>query len=99
MPDSTTIHGDGTAPNILSDVRDVGHYVARIIADPRTLIKSVYAWSDVLTENQIFAIVEEISGEKVERKNVREKYLISLLRVQNALIEQLNMYIDIGRAS
>lgn len=92
MPDSTTIHGDGTAPNILSDLRDVGRYVARIIADPRTLNKSVYGWSDVLTENEIFALAEEISDEKVEREYVREKYMMSLHRVHNELTEHAYRY-------
>ncbi|PGG99547.1 hypothetical protein AJ79_08484 [Helicocarpus griseus UAMH5409] len=67
MPNST-IHGDGSAPNLLTDLRDVGPFVARIIADDRTLNKYIYTWSDVLSENEIFNIVEEMSGEKIERE-------------------------------
>ncbi|KAI9929744.1 hypothetical protein ASPWEDRAFT_41037 [Aspergillus wentii DTO 134E9] len=65
-PDAT-IHGDGDAPNILTDLRDIGRFVARIIADDRTLNQFVYTCGDVLTENEIFGIVEELSGEKIER--------------------------------
>jgi hypothetical protein len=64
------IHGDGNAPNILTDLRDIGRFVARIIADDRTLNKYVFTWSDVLTENEIFDIVEDLSGEKIQREYV-----------------------------
>lgn len=69
MP-NTTIHGDGNAPNILTDLRDIGRFVSRIIADDRTLNKYVYTWSDILTENEILNIVEELSGEKIETQYV-----------------------------
>ncbi|KAL1845783.1 hypothetical protein Plec18167_004976 [Paecilomyces lecythidis] len=65
-----TIHADGNAPNILTDLRDIGRFVARIITDERTLNKYVYTWGDVLTENEIFSIVEELSGEKIEKNYV-----------------------------
>ncbi|KAK6816110.1 hypothetical protein RU639_009054 [Aspergillus parasiticus] len=64
---NTTIHAGGNAPNLLTDLRDIGPFVARIIADPRTLNRSVYTWSDVLTQNEIFDMMEEVSGEKIER--------------------------------
>lgn len=66
LPNSD-IHGDGEAPNILIDKRDIGRFVARIITDDRTLDRYVYACGAVLTENQIFAMMEELSGEKIER--------------------------------
>lgn len=69
MPEAV-IHGDGDAPNLLTDLRDIGRFVARIVGDERTLNRYVYTWSDVLSENEIFEIVEEGSGEKIERKYV-----------------------------
>jgi len=63
----TNLHCDGEAPNLLTDLRDVGYFVARIVDDERTLNKSVYAWGDVLSENQIWSTMEEISGETLER--------------------------------
>ncbi|KAJ5690236.1 isoflavone reductase family protein [Penicillium macrosclerotiorum] len=60
------IHGDGTAPNILTDLRDVGKFVARILCDDRTINKYVYTSGDVLSENEIYRIVEELTGEKLE---------------------------------
>ncbi|KAL2697967.1 hypothetical protein AAEP93_010677 [Penicillium crustosum] len=63
---SNTIHGDGTAPNLLTDLRDIGRFVARIISDDRTLNKYVYTFGDILTEKEIYRIAEELSGEKLE---------------------------------
>ncbi|KAJ6605407.1 hypothetical protein DFH09DRAFT_1121335 [Mycena vulgaris] len=64
------IHAGGTAPTMLTDLRDIGPFVARIIKDPRTLNKSVFTYSDVISENEIFALMEEMSGEKIERIHV-----------------------------
>ncbi|KAJ7488600.1 hypothetical protein B0H11DRAFT_1913080 [Mycena galericulata] len=62
------IHAGGSAPTMLTDLRDIGAFVARIIRDARTLNKFVVTYSDVLSENEIFALMEEMSGEKIERK-------------------------------
>ncbi|KAJ7890350.1 hypothetical protein B0H13DRAFT_2252672 [Mycena leptocephala] len=62
------IHAGGTAPTMLTDLRDIGTYVGLMIKDPRTLNKFVFTYSDVLSQNEIFALMEEMSGEKVERK-------------------------------
>ncbi|KAG8165575.1 hypothetical protein KVR01_004127 [Diaporthe batatas] len=59
--------GDGSVPSALTDVKDIGRYVAKIIADPRTLNRMVFAHSEVLSQKQIFDKVEELSGEKLER--------------------------------
>ncbi|GLA40771.1 hypothetical protein AnigIFM63309_008607 [Aspergillus niger] len=61
-----TVHGEGTAPSILTDLRDIGRFVARIILDDRTINKYVYTSGDVLSENDIYRIAEEVSGEKLE---------------------------------
>ncbi|CAI7645977.1 unnamed protein product [Penicillium glandicola] len=62
MPNNI-IHDDGTAPNLLTDLRDVGRFVARIVCDDRTLNKYVYTYGDILSENEIYLIAEELSGE------------------------------------
>lgn len=64
------IYGDGNAPNLLTDIRDIGSFVARIIKDPRTLNKKVFTWGDELTQNEIVAIVEKVTGKTVPRKQV-----------------------------
>lgn len=59
------IHGDGEAPTLLTDLRDVGKFVARIIDDERTLDRYVVTYGDVLSEKQIINTLEELSGEKI----------------------------------
>lgn len=69
-PDSNAIIGDGNTPSALTDLRDIGHYVARIIADPRTLNKMVFTYNELLTQDQIYRLMEHLSGEKIERTYV-----------------------------
>ncbi|KAK0664340.1 Isoflavone reductase-like protein P3 [Lasiodiplodia hormozganensis] len=70
MMPSNELHGDGEQPNIIGDLRDLGRWTAKIIEDERTLNKYVFACSDVLSENQIYSIVEELTGEKLERSQI-----------------------------
>ncbi|KAI1625073.1 isoflavone reductase family protein [Exophiala viscosa] len=62
------LYGDGNAPNLLTDLRDIGPFVARIIRDPRTLNKKVFTWSDELSQNEIYALAEKLSGESIDKK-------------------------------
>ncbi|KAJ6505299.1 hypothetical protein C8R45DRAFT_1209088 [Mycena sanguinolenta] len=72
------IHAGGTAPNMLVDLRDIGRLVAKIIKDPRTLNHFVAAYGDVLSENEIFSVMEEVSGEKiVERQYISADEIIA----------------------
>ncbi|KAJ6142771.1 hypothetical protein N7471_002224 [Penicillium samsonianum] len=66
-PDANAIIGDGDQLSGLTDLRDVGRYVARIIVDPRTLNKMVFAYNELLTQDKIFKLMGELSGEKIER--------------------------------
>lgn len=61
---------DGNVRTALSDLRDVGRYVARIIADPRTLNKRVHVYNEVYTQNKVYELVERLTGEKLHRKYV-----------------------------
>lgn len=70
-----TVHGEGTAPNILTDLRDIGRFVARIILDDRTINKYVYTSGDVLSENDIYRIAAEVSGEKLEPDRVSQLHV------------------------
>jgi hypothetical protein len=64
------IIGGGDIPSALTDMRDIGRYVAKIIIDERTLNKMVFAYNTVITQNQIYNLMEEISGEELERNYV-----------------------------
>lgn len=64
------IVGDGNTPTAITDLRDIGRYVARIVLDDRTLNRMVLAYNVVLTQNQIYDLLEDISEEKVIRNFV-----------------------------
>ncbi|KAI3579542.1 hypothetical protein IWW34DRAFT_913531 [Fusarium oxysporum f. sp. albedinis] len=70
METADGIAGDGNVLFALTDVRDIGSYVARIITDSRTLNRMVLAYNEVLSQNQIYDLLERLSGEKLERKYV-----------------------------
>ncbi|KAG7410286.1 Bifunctional pinoresinol-lariciresinol reductase 1 [Fusarium oxysporum f. sp. raphani] len=82
---SSRFNGDGIVPSAITDSRDIGRYVAKIIADPRTLNKSVFAYSEVLTQREIFQIVEEASGEKLDYNYIsNEDAMARVVSAQNA---------------
>ena len=56
FPNTNIIYAGGTAENILTDKRDIGRFVARIIKDERTLNQKVVGVGDSLTQNQIWDI-------------------------------------------
>ena len=64
------IIGDGNIPMALTDLRDIGRYIARVIVDDRTLNKMVFAYNVLTTQNEVFELLEGISGEKVDRTYV-----------------------------
>ncbi|WAO87199.1 NmrA domain-containing protein [Fusarium falciforme] len=78
---------DGNVPSALADIRDVGRYVARVIADPRTLNKRVHVYNEVLTRNQVYDLVERLSGEKLERKYITEEEITSRIHEARSDLE------------
>jgi len=73
------IFGGGEALNLLVDKSDIGRFVARIIKDGRTLNQKIAAYSDVLSQNEVVAIMEKASGEKVELECVSDEELLKRL--------------------
>lgn len=70
---------DGNVPVAFTDLRDVGPYTARIISDPRTLNRMVFAYNEVLTFNEVYDIAEKVSGEKLHRKYVSQPPIFGLI--------------------
>ncbi|KAI0740576.1 NAD(P)-binding protein [Earliella scabrosa] len=60
---SWTISGDGERPNLLTNLDHIGTWVARIIADPRTLNQAVIVWEDEVTANVAQDIGVSASGD------------------------------------
>src|SRR5688572_8060043 len=67
------IYGDGSVKTAVTDQQDIGRFVARIIADPKTLNKQVFAYGEVTTLNEIFNLVEKFTGETIARKYVSQE--------------------------
>lgn len=57
------IVNDGVQKFALTDMSDVGRYVAQIIADPRTVNKHVFAYTEVLSMNEIWDTMARASKE------------------------------------
>ncbi|KAJ4250179.1 hypothetical protein NW762_011994 [Fusarium torreyae] len=89
METADGIAGDGNAPFALTDVRDVGSYVARLITDPRTLNRMVFAYNEVWTQNRVYDLLETLSGEKLERKYVRDKIALVPAKAIEASIAKI----------
>lgn len=68
------IIGDGNVTTALTDLRDIGRYMALIINDPRTLNKKVLAYNLVSSQNDIYSLMEEIAEEKIDRNYVCSDY-------------------------
>ncbi|OLN89065.1 putative pinoresinol-lariciresinol reductase 3 [Colletotrichum chlorophyti] len=82
------VFGDGTVPSALTHVSDIGRYVARIVVDPRTLNKMVFVYNEVFTQQQIWSIVEKLSGEGLERNYKTEAELNAEIAKVEEAIEQ-----------
>ena len=63
-----SIPGSGTTPSALTDLRDVGKYDAQIIKDKRTLNAMVFVYNEMWTSNQVYDLLERLSGENIPRK-------------------------------
>ncbi|KAF5519642.1 Isoflavone reductase-like protein [Colletotrichum aenigma] len=72
---TTRIIGDGNVPWALTDNRDIGKFVSRIIADRSTFNKMVFAYGEVITQNDAFELVERVSGETVRRQFITKEEL------------------------
>lgn len=67
------IPGDGNIPTALTDLADIGRYVARIIVDDRTLNRYVFVYNELWTLNQIYSHLELISGEEITNRVYRDE--------------------------
>lgn len=55
--------GDGEKKTAVVNLNNIGSFVARIIADPRTLNQYVFIYDDERTMNEIYEIANRVSGE------------------------------------
>lgn len=69
------IYGTGEQKSALTDLRDVGRYVARIVQDDRTINKYVLCYNETRSQLDTIAILESLSGETIPRHFVSLKEL------------------------
>ncbi|KAJ0278956.1 hypothetical protein CBS470a_009506 [Colletotrichum nupharicola] len=81
---TTRIIGDGNVPWALTDNRDIGKFVSRIIADRSTLNKMVFAYGEVITQNDAFELLERVSGETVRRQFITKEELQDIITQSRA---------------
>lgn len=72
-----TIFETGNVKTAMTDNRDIGKFVARIILDDRTLYEYVFCWAEEYTQNEILSLAERISGKTIPTKNLSAEDLSS----------------------
>ena len=62
---SWSVYGTGDSKQLLTNLYNIGPWVARIITDPRTINKSVIIWEDEATLDEAWEIAEKTFGEEI----------------------------------
>lgn len=75
---SREVYAGGKKKNALTNLKDIGAYVSRIIADPRTLNQYVFVWQDAKTQVEAMEIGEQVSGEGQKLIDLRKYVHTSL---------------------
>ncbi|CAM1510942.1 Fc.00g084550.m01.CDS01 [Cosmosporella sp. VM-42] len=91
------VYAGGTAPNMIMHKKDVGRITAKIIKDERTLNKRVYAYGDLLSQNEVHAIIEDKTGEKLElisktKEEVRASLVAAIRAAKDNITDTSNPY-------
>jgi len=68
---SKFVYNGGTTKCSFTDNRDIGKFVAKIVADPRTLNHYVFCYAEELTQNDIMTLAREVSGKEFDTIPVR----------------------------
>ena len=58
-----SVDADGLARTLVTSIESIGTYVARILADPRTLNQAVIVWEDEVRQVDAHVLGERVSGE------------------------------------
>ena len=66
-----SMYADGDARSLVTDREHIGTYVARILADPRTVNQAVVIWEDEVRQGDAHALGERVSGEGEALKEKR----------------------------
>lgn len=67
------IYGTGEQGSALTDLRNIGRYVARVVQDERIINKYVFCYNEVRSQPESSAIMEGLSGEVIPRELMSRK--------------------------
>ncbi|KAK4462915.1 isoflavone reductase family protein [Cladorrhinum samala] len=70
---------DGNQKFALTDLADVGRYVARIVSDPSTINRRVFAYTELLSMNEIWDVMGKVTGEDPVREYVSLKEIQEII--------------------
>ena len=79
---SKTIFGTGDVKTALTDRQDVGRFVARIIADDRTLNRYVFCWGEERSQKEIIALAERVAGKPIPTKQLPAEQVEAIASAQ-----------------
>ena len=69
----------------ITDRRDIGPYVARILLDDRTLNQYVFIWSEEVTINEAVSTAEKCLGKKLELPHISSEELEERLKTTDGI--------------
>ncbi|KAL5514229.1 hypothetical protein ACEPAG_2317 [Sanghuangporus baumii] len=72
--------GSGDVKCAVTDNRDIGKFVARIISDDRTLNQYVFCWTQEVTLNETIALAERVSGSAIDVESVSTNEMAKLVK-------------------
>ncbi|GLT80638.1 hypothetical protein SLA2020_520680 [Shorea laevis] len=83
--DKVILYGDGNVKVAFMDEDDVATYAIKTIDDPRTLNKTLYLRppGNILTQRELVAKWEKISGKQLEKISVSDRDLLASLKVMD----------------
>ncbi|KAL5476929.1 hypothetical protein ACEPAI_3115 [Sanghuangporus weigelae] len=90
---STSYIGSGDVKCAVTDKRDIGKFVARIIADDRTLNQYVFCWTEGVTLNEIIALAERVSGRKINVEHISADEMEKIMKDGSGLETAIFEYV------
>ncbi|THG94215.1 hypothetical protein EW145_g8186, partial [Phellinidium pouzarii] len=95
-PTLTLILAKSSAPVMskaaMIDRRDIGEFVARILVDERTLNRYVFCYGEEVTQSEIHALAERVSGTKVDAVRVSKEETVEQLETAQGLVRMMLEY-------
>ncbi|KAE8365964.1 isoflavone reductase family protein [Aspergillus caelatus] len=79
---------DGNQKFAMTDIADIGKYVAQIVADPRTINKHVFAYTEVLSMNGIWDTMARVTGEEPEKNYVSVAEIYEIIKACRKRLEE-----------